>query len=538
MLLLFARSFYWGLRNRIKSLTFFGEVKLAFFGILCILFSIFLYALFYRLIYYLDNIAIIGPQLTGKFLSLALLTIWWMIVLSSLNTTYGNFYFSADLDWLLSRPIPLKSFLNLKIVENVLNASTFSAFAMAPILVAFAHVRGGGLFFLVFSMGTAVLFFASAALAGTLFVLCLNYIFPASRLRSFFSVLIVSFGTSVYVLIRLLSPEKLVRPDSLEAVAQYLNYLETPAAYWLPSGWYYFGILGAMAGKVDYASVSLLLVVCAAAYFAVIITAEKFYLESLSNKEFLKIIKKPAVKDISVTKAIAGTDVKLFFREPQRWTQLILLAGIFLVYLVSIYKIPADTFYLYTLVSFFNIALTGFIVAALALRFVFPIFSLEAKTWWAMASSPLALNEIIFSKFLLHGGFVIAVGFVISLAAGIILKLDFYLFSLSLISLTAMSFTISAIALYLGAKFPKTKFSNTAEIEGSVGGIFYIMASLFCLALNLSMIAVPFQIYYKYKLGMDYEKTVAFGMLAFYVLINILGTAYFFRKTKDVIYEP
>ena len=55
--------------------------------------------------------------------------------------------------------------------------------------------------------------------------------------------------------------------------------------------------------------------------------------------------------------------------------------------------------YLTTLVLFLNLALTGFVLAAIASRFVFPAFSLEGRTLWLLRSSPVSASEILASKF-------------------------------------------------------------------------------------------------------------------------------------------
>jgi hypothetical protein len=49
-----------------------------------------------------------------------------------------------------------------------------------------------------------------------------------------------------------------------------------------------------------------------------------------------------------------------------------MLVSIIAIYLISIRKLPLDTPYLRALISFLNIGMVGFVLASVALRFVFP----------------------------------------------------------------------------------------------------------------------------------------------------------------------
>src|SRR5204863_450222 len=73
-------------------------------------------------------------------------------------------------------------------------------------------------------------------------------------------------------------------------------------------------------------------------------------------------------------------DVKLFFRDTTQWSQLILLAVLVVVYLFNIKALPLHRgeqvgFFYVTLVSFLNLGLAGFVLAAIAARFIFPAVS-------------------------------------------------------------------------------------------------------------------------------------------------------------------
>ena len=52
-----------------------------------------------------------------------------------------------------------------------------------------------------------------------------------------------------------------------------------------------------------------------------------------------------------------------------------------------------------TLISFLNLGLAGFVLAAVAARFLFPSVSLEGRQMWLLRSSPLDLRAMLWSKY-------------------------------------------------------------------------------------------------------------------------------------------
>jgi len=76
-----------------------------------------------------------------------------------------------------------------------------------------------------------------AASLGMAFTLTLMYVFPSSRTRDVVWVFSSLSLTVTYGLVRFAQPEKLIRPDALKVVAEYLNFLQAPTAPYLPSWW-------------------------------------------------------------------------------------------------------------------------------------------------------------------------------------------------------------------------------------------------------------------------------------------------------------
>ncbi len=74
-----------------------------------------------------------------------------------------------------------------------------------------------------------------------------------------------------------------------------------------------------------------------------------------------------------------------------------------MVYLYNFSVLPSNftfaTFYLQNLFSFLNLGLAGFVLSAVAVRFVFTAVSIEGRAFWIIRSSPLSLKKFLWSKF-------------------------------------------------------------------------------------------------------------------------------------------
>ena len=66
---------------------------------------------------------------------------------------------------------------------------------------------------------------------------------------------------------------------------------------------------------------------------------------------------------------------------------------------LPLYSGEQVSFFLINLVSFLNLGLAGFVVAAIAARFVFPAMSLEGRMLWLLRSSPLKVRTLFWTKY-------------------------------------------------------------------------------------------------------------------------------------------
>jgi len=195
-----------------------------------------LYAGFWRLLTYLEGVQLIGPMLSWKLTSMVLLMTFSMVIVSSIIISMTTLYYSFDLKFLFSCPLDLRAVFLDKALETVFYSSWTLALAILPYIVALARVKGLGAGFYLSYAFLTVPFMMLAGAFGILFSMVVMYSFPSSRTRDITWLLGSLSVGFVYVMFRFSKPEQLLRPDSLQVVAQYIQYLQSPTAYRPPSG--------------------------------------------------------------------------------------------------------------------------------------------------------------------------------------------------------------------------------------------------------------------------------------------------------------
>jgi ABC-2 type transport system permease protein len=180
-------------------------------------------------------------------------------------------------------------------------------------------------------------------------------------------------------------------------------------------------------------------------------------------------------------------DLRLFFRDNTQWSQLILLAVLVVVYLFNIKTLPlhrgeAVGFFYITLVSFLNLGLAGFVLAAIAARFIFPAVSLEGRHMWLLRSSPLDLRALLWSKYWVGTIPLLALALLLTGVTNVLLEVRPFMMVLGLVAIVCLTFAIGALALSFGALFPQFETENAAQIPTSFGGLLYMMATVAVLA--------------------------------------------------------
>jgi len=171
-----------------------------------------------------------------------------------------------------------------------------------------------------------------------------------------------------------------------------------------------------------------------------------------------------------------------------------------IIYIFNIRSLPIHSgeripFSLVTIISFLNLGLAGFVLAAVAARFIFPGVSLEGRQMWLLRSSPLDPRAMLWSKYWIGTIPLLALALAITVLTNWLLQVSEFMMAVSVATIMLYTLAVSALALTFGVFYPQFGTENAAQIPTSFGGIVYMMASLSLLAVVIMIEAVPVAAY-------------------------------------------
>ncbi len=511
--------------NRIKFVSWTDSFKSSFLLLVGFIFLWFLYQGFFRILIYLNTVEFIGGLLIIKLMAMIFLTFFVMLVFSNLIISFSTLYFSNDLDFLVSMPLPVKNIFIYKFIKTTFFSSWMVLLVFLPFLFAYGtqSVKFVGFGFYVSILLLLIPFFLIASSIGTLISTVLMRLFPSQKMRDIFIILgVVAVGVA-YLFARFIQPEDFLKADKLEEVVQYISVVQMPTAKYLPSWWITSALFLYVSEQwSSFFIFSLLLIsVSIVLSVAVIYLADKLYYESLASSRAstgYKFLPKLNIKSRGIF-SVFVKDVKIFFRDTGQWSQLLLLLALVVVYLFNIYKLPLDTFFLKSLISFLNIGLAGFVLAAVSLRFIYPLVSLEGKSFWLIKAAPVTVKNFLWEKFFIALIPLVFFGCLLIGVSNYMLNVEKFLNYLSFAAIFFISITLTGMAVGFGALFPKFRVENISQIESSVGGMIYMIFSLFYVFLTVSLIAIPVRLWFLSRL---YNKNVMYPGIITLVVISLI----------------
>ena len=461
----------------------------------------------YRVLGYFRGVDEIGSLLAGKMLSMTLLAFGGILLLSNLVTALSTFFLAKDLDMMVSAPLDWLRFYLAKLSETMIHSSWMVILLAIPILTAYGFVFDGGLLFPFVAFAALIPFLIIPTALGAGLTLVLVNLFPARRTRDILSLVAVGAVASVVLLLRFLQPEQLARPEGFQNLLDFIAVLQTPSSPLLPSEWASQAIMNWLTRVADPLPLTLLWTTAGALVVIGGILHQALYAEGFSKaQEGGKIYgggtglgrySKVLLGWLSVTRReFLLKDMRVFFRDTTQWSQLILLAVLLIVYVFNIRALPLFSgeqvpFTLVTLVVFLNLGLSGFVLAAIAARFIFPSISLEGRQLWLLRSSPLDMRAMLWSKYWIGTLplLVLAVG--ITWVTNRILQATPFMMGVSLGTTLLFTVTVAALALALGVIYPQFETENAAQIPTSFGGLVFMMSAVGLLGIIISIEAGP-----------------------------------------------
>ncbi len=474
------------------------------------------YWFFHRVIRYLDGLPFrLGDELIVQLVNLVFITLFVMVLFSSLIVSLSVYYLSRDLEMLHSLPISIQSVVTARYFQCLTNSSWMVLLFSLPMFTAYGSYFKVSWDYYLYLVCNLLPFIAIPCLLAVLGIMVLMKFYPTHKTHQILTFLGLFFLVGVVVYLRFLSQDKFFGQDvSDEQIMAFVASLKAPDHPFLPSNWITRGLAGWVEGQREMpfkqtlalwgmtgGLFALLLWVGSRIYFEGWCLVQEVRSSPLEGGD-LAAKRKSFIQRLPLSapaRALLSKDIKIFVRDPEQWSQLFILFALVCVYIFNIMHLPLDNKVLRDVVSLLNIGLVGFVMAALISRFVFTSASVEGKCFWLIYTLPVTMQKFLAGKFWMFFPPLLFIAELLVVVSNQLLEVDAYVMRLSIIGVFLLTLGLTSLGLGLGTLYPKFDHENISEISSSAGGVLFMILALSYIGLMLMLGARPLYVHLNAK---------------------------------------
>jgi ABC-2 type transport system permease protein len=350
---------------------------------------------------------------------------------------------------------------------------------------------------------------------GTACTLLLVNVFPARRARDLLMLMGFLFAASIVVLLRMIRPEQLLRAESLPDVTGFFSTLQSPVTPLLPSFWAGELLFASLKGGWDALHAGALWTTALACCVGLRAADERWHFSGYSRSQeapkarFTKLRTLDVMAGVlplsPVRRQLLVKDLKIFLRDVSQWSQLLLLLALVLIYLynfrvLDLGRIPYMSGFVKNVYAFVNLGMAGFVLATVAVRFVFPMVSAEGPAFWLVRKSPISMHDFLWSKFWTGFVPVLVLTETLTVAANELLDVDPFLKVVAAGAIVFLSLALVGLATGLGARYPRFTADNPSQVAGSYGGVAFMILAVLLIIVIIVLLGWPSTTYLFYQL--------------------------------------
>ncbi|MBN1334743.1 MAG: hypothetical protein JXB39_02150 [Deltaproteobacteria bacterium] len=484
------------LRNGIRHADAHSRWVYASFSLAGLLFWVGLFGFLWYMVRGFYAVEVFGPLLTRKLLEVLLVSLFAMLVFSNVITALSTFFLSGDLELLLSLPVTRARFHYARLADSLLQSSTMMALFGLPAFLAYGLVYGAGpVYFALLSVVIPAFVLIPGSL-GALVAAVLVNVFPARRTREVMAMAGLLLVVALFLLLRLLRPERFLDAQSFDSLAAYVAEVQAPIPRLFPPRWTSDVLIASLQGKpLPWESLGLLLLGAVAVAGVTRWLVTRLYTGGWARAQEAQVTRRAGSSGLGLLVSLAARlprslspivvkDIRTFFRDPAQWSQLFLLASLVGIYLFSVQSIPMGQFHgvwastIRRSLAFLNLGMAAFVMAGVAIRFQFSAVSTEGRAFWVARASPLEPRVFLWAKSLPGLLPMLVVGEALTVASSLILEAGPFLTAVSAGTAFCLAFGMSGIGIALGAVYPNFKADNAARVATGPSGVLFMVLAL------------------------------------------------------------
>jgi ABC-2 type transport system permease protein len=449
--------------------------------------------------------------IVGLLFDFLFLTLGLMLIFSGGLILYGSLFVAPETTFLLSTPARADRVFAYKFAGSVGFSSWAFVLLGLPVLAAFGVVyRVSPLFW----PALPLLLFGFLLIPGSIGAIgCFVIVNTAPRARKQILLLCLVALAALAAYRGYVVFASAIRADvaDRDAVSGLLGQLTFARAAWVPSHWMTRGLQSAARGDLAGTLYPLALVWSngLALYVLAAFVAGRWYRRGYNRlatggdlrrrygggavdaalARLLWFVDRP-------TRLLIVKDFRTFRRDPGQWAQVLIFAGLGLVYFANsrqFYRSDLGRSFQHG-VSLVNLLATCMLLCAYMGRFIYPMLSLEGRKFWVLGLMPLRRSQLLAGKFAFAAvGSVLIAGPLI-LAADLLLGLPAVAVGIHLLTITAVAAGLSGLAVGIGAMLPNFRESDPSKIAVGFGGTMNLLAGLLFLLVEIGLVAGPYHL--------------------------------------------
>ena len=495
----------WSSRNRVRRVQRSDLLRAGLFGgvgvVVC-------GALFYGAYWVTTQLAAyqeFGDYLLRLGLSWLFLTFLAFLAFSGVVTSLSTFFLSEDLRLLMAAPVSAGRLFLARFTRTVGQASWMVIIFMTPVLLGVGVGRCAPAAYYATALLAVVPFAVIPVAVGAAATLLLVTVLPARRARDVLMLVSLLFAAAIVLTLRFIQPERLLRVESLPDITGFFATLQSPLTPLLPSFWAGEFLFAGLQGGGDLLHGAALWTTALA--FTVLLGAadRRWHFSGYSRSQDAPKARVTALAHVdrlahalpisTVRRELLIKDLKVFLRDVSQWLQLLPLFALVILYLynfraLDLERIPYMSGVVKNVYALVNLGMAGFVVATVALRFVFPAVSAEGAAFWIIRTSPISMHDFLWSKF--WTGLVPMLLFTegLTIVANEFMGVDPFLKVVAAGAVVFMTFALVGLASGLGARYPRFG-ADPNQVAGSFGGVAFMILAVLYIILMIGLLGWP-----------------------------------------------
>ena len=493
--------------------------------------------------YLLDSVHI-GLFLFHRLLSMLLFVYFLSINVGNIIVSYATFYRSQEMSYYLTKPVSHTNLFIIKFFDNFFYSSTaFFLIALAVLLGYGSHFHMSWIFYFNTMVFMLIPFMLIAGCIAVMILLLLMRFAQKIGVRKMIAILAILYLESLFLYFSMTNPLRLVNQvwQHFPYLDQYFGYLDPPITKYFPNYWIAESLYWTMRGDSSFAlSYTILLILATILIFGMMVWIGKklFYTSWLASLNFrtggesrfpilrMFSFSKPSKLEIQ-TSVLLKKEIWQFVREPSQWIHLGIITILVITFIVSIANINLrqNLPFLQTVSYMVLLLFNAFLIASIALRFVFPGISIEGTNFWSVLSAPVKRTKIFWLKYLIAFIPILLMSEILVMFSHRSLWAYPVLVQSASVIMVSVAFAFVGLNLGAGSYFSDFKEKNPIRVASSQSATVTFLLSIVYLTIMVAIVFLPLNGYFGLILkGIPFNvANLNYAVFAFFIISIIIG---------------